>query len=338
MGLVFLRSSTIPPYGFDDIDFLTCGIMAVVAGVCGGSRPSPTPMPIFEGGVLLVLDPIGAAVGEKTIFVIERGGKLHRILRSLYFLRGLGTVQVHKLHYRDLDADVVYGQMRLFRRHGFIASVGRLYAGPRDQGWGQSVWVLGRRGYGVLGELDDLPPAPAKGVNWWIRPLGRKGRHLMGVNDIYVRLVLGSPDLNSFEWVTYPRGHVYYRGGSGGVYGAGKAYPDAVVSWGVAGETRRLFLEYDRGTETLGRIKEKIEHLRESVLKQVPGSLVLFACEGRIRGGNIGYLIRDRGLEDRMTVCEAGEAHRLIGAMIGEKGKKEEQGEASWLKLLSVQG
>jgi hypothetical protein len=200
---------------------------------------------------------------------------------------------------------------------------------PKEEGKGQLVWLLGQRGYRVLSDLDGLPLCPPKGADWWIRPLGRKGRHVLGVNDIYLRLAEGHPRLRPFEWVTYPKGHVYYRAGPDGVFGSGRVYPDAVVTW----EGGRLILEYDRGTETLGRIREKIEALRASVLAQSPGAAVIFACEGRIRAGNVGHLIRERGLEGRMTACEAGQAHLLVASLIGEDEASGDQ--PGWTRLLS---
>lgn len=295
------------------------------------------PPPLLNGwfGGVYSLFPESFADGldGETIFVIRRGDAPYRLLRSLYFLRALGTTQIHRMFYPEMDANRVRKQLKLMERHGFLEKAGRLYAGidPKAKGKGQSVWLLGRRGYRFLESAEGLSSVSVTSA--WIRPLGRKGKHVLGLNDIYLRLA--GQDVKPFEWVTYPKGHVYYRVGADGFFGAGKVYPDAVVSWQEDGGTRRLFLEYDRGTEPLGRIRGKIEQLRDSLLKQVPDSKVVFACEGWTRAGNIGYSIRERCLEDRMMVCMAEQAPLLIASLIGEKDKKDEPGEASWLGMLS---
>lgn len=103
--------------------------------------------------------------------------------------------------------------------------------------------------------------------------LGRTQRlaHLVGVNGFYAALVghtRRDPDCALLDWLTE---------GEATRWTDGIVRPDAFGHWREDGRAFDFFLEYDRGTETLGRLVDKLAGYERFERERGASSFVLFA-------------------------------------------------------------
>lgn len=146
---------------------------------------------------------------------------------------------------------------------------------PHRPGWGSQPYhyVLGPAGAVLLAAHDDNP-----------RPAGRRFRsdravmlagtqrlgHLVGVNGVYAALVARSrhdPSARLLDWLTESE----CAGWTEGI-----VRPDAYAQWADDGMTLEFFLEYDRGTETLGRLVDKLPGYQHFEAERAASAWVCF--------------------------------------------------------------
>jgi hypothetical protein len=148
---------------------------------------------------------------------------------------------------------------------------------PHRPCWGSRPYhyVLGPMGAAV--EAADRGDDPDVAARRWrgerTLALGRTQRlaHIVGVNGVYASLVghaRRSDDADLLEWLTEAEAARWTEG---------IVRPDAFGRWQEGGENAEFFLEYDRGTETLTRLVEKLAGYERFESERGATAFVLFA-------------------------------------------------------------
>ena len=193
--------------------------------------------------------------------------------------RLLRAVARHRVMTSDQLAEVFFdsrrrAQDRLLRLHG-LQVLDRFE--PIRPVWGRVPlhYVIGRLGAAVLAAEDGTDPDRA--VRRWKadRALALGGsqrlRHLLGINDFYAALV-GQGRRNDgaglLDWMTEDECTAW---------AVDLVRPDAYGVWSEHGRTTEFFLEYDRGTESLHRLADKLDGYQRLESERGATAWVLFA-------------------------------------------------------------
>jgi hypothetical protein len=172
------------------------------------------------------------------------------ILRLLRWHRVLTTSQVHQMFFSDLNT----AQHRMARLHDL-----RLVERFRPQRCGRDGeyhYVLDVLGAYVVAVMANRDPDRELKMRWRTDQAlsiatSQRLAHTVGANDLFVRLVAAArhaPDAELSTWW----GERYCKERFAGI-----VYPDGVGVWREGGATVVFCLEYDRGTEQLGRLAAK---------------------------------------------------------------------------------
>jgi hypothetical protein len=197
------------------------------------------------------------------------------VLRAVERFRVLTTMQVARLFFdshkrasaRLLDL-LALGMVERFR--------------PYREGWGSHPWhwVLGREGAAVLAAERGDPDTPARrwrGERALAYASGQRLAHIVGVNDFHACLAghaRRQPESRLVDWMTAAE--------------AVRCF-DRIVSvdawgrWEEWGRTVEFFLEYDRGTEALRRLAERLSGYERLESERGASAWVLFAFESARR-------------------------------------------------------
>lgn len=144
-------------------------------------------------------------------------------------------------------------------------------------------YVIGRLGAAVLAAEDGTDADRA--VRRWkadrALALGGSQRllHLLGVNAFYAALAGHArrhPDAALVDWMTEEEA---------AAWAVDLVRPDAYGTWREAGQTVEFFLEYDRGTESLGRLVAKLSGYERLEAERGQTAWVLFALAPRREPG-----------------------------------------------------
>lgn len=212
-----------------------------------------------------------------------------QILRLLRWHRVLTTSQIHVMFFRDLNT----AQHRMTRLHE-LRLVER-FRPPRSGRDGEYHYVLDVLGAYVVTVMANRDPDREIKMCWRIDQAlsiasSQRLAHTVGANGLFVRLAAAArhrPDAELSTWWSerYCKERL-----------AGIVYPDGVGVWQEGGATVVFCLEYDRGTEQLGRLAKKAcdyARLEEAsgwafwVLVVVPGP----RREAGVRGALSGHAL-----------------------------------------------
>ena len=172
------------------------------------------------------------------------------ILRLLRWHRVLTTSQIHLMFFRDLNT----AQHRMTRLHE-LRLVER-FRPPRCGRDGEYHYVLDVLGAYVVAVMANRDPDRELKMRWRTDQAlsistSQRLAHTVGANDLFVRLVAAArhrPDAELSTWW----GERYCKERLAGI-----VYPDGVGVWREGDATVVFCLEYDRGTEQLGRLAKK---------------------------------------------------------------------------------
>lgn len=154
---------------------------------------------------------------------------------------------------------------------------------PHRDAWGAHPWhwVLGPLGAGVLAaERDDDPDRASRrwrGERVLAYATGQRIGHLVGTNEVFVSLAehcRRNEGARLVEWLTESECAQWSRG---------IVRPDGLGVWEEGGRSAEFFLEYDRGTETLGRVVRKLRDYEKFESERGASSWVLFMFESERR-------------------------------------------------------
>ncbi len=172
------------------------------------------------------------------------------ILRLIRWHRVLTTSQVHAMFFGDRNT----AQHRLTRLHD-LRLVER-FKPIRSGRTGEYHYVLDRLGAYVVAAMakDDLDAEV--NVRWRTDQAlaiatSQRLDHVVGANDVFVRLAVAARAMPDGELVTWWGEH-YCKSVIGEV-----VRPDGLGVWREGDATLTFCLEYDRGTETIGRLAAK---------------------------------------------------------------------------------
>jgi hypothetical protein len=202
-------------------------------------------------------------------------GRDRAVLRAVERFRVLTTMQVARLFFdshkrasaRLLDL-LGLGMVERFR--------------PYREGWGSHPWhwVLGREGAAILAAERGDPDTPARrwrGGRALAYASGQRLAHLVGVNDFHACLAGHArrhPESRLVDWMTAAEAARWCDR---------MATPDGWGRWEEWGRTVEFFLEYDRGTEALLRLADKLEGYERLESERGESAWVLFAFESARR-------------------------------------------------------
>lgn len=191
------------------------------------------------------------------------------VLRSVERFRVLTTPQLARLlfdsHKRASARLLDLRAMRLLDRFR-----------PYREGWGSHPWhwVLGPMGAAFLagerGEDADKARRRWRGEYTLAYSNSQRLGHLVGINEFHVCLAAHARrhEARLLDWLTEPECAAWTDG---------IVRPDGWGMWQEDGEPVEFFLEYDRGTETLRRLVDKLEGYEKMEDQRGVSAWVLFA-------------------------------------------------------------
>ncbi|MBW3536187.1 MAG: replication-relaxation family protein [Actinobacteria bacterium] len=188
------------------------------------------------------------------------------ILHDVERFRVLTTPQVTRLHFGSLKRAAA----RLLHLHE-LAVLDRFR--PRREPWGAHPWhwVVGPLGAAILaGEAGDDPERASRrwrGERTIAYSTGQRLAHLIGINEIYASLA-SCPEGSLLDWQTEAEATKWSWN---------EVRPDGWGIWEQHGRRAEFFLEYDRGTETLSRLVEKLPNYDKVAVDRGTPTWVLFA-------------------------------------------------------------
>lgn len=173
-----------------------------------------------------------------------------QILRLIRWHRVLTTNQVHLMFFSDRNT-AQHRMTRLYQLR-LVERFRPTHAG-RD---GEYHYVLDRLGAFVVAVMANENLDREVKVRWRTDQAlaiatSQRLAHTVGANDVFVRLIAAARRTGDAELVTW-WGERYCKAILGDV-----VRPDGVGAWREGESTVTFCLEYDRGTEPLGRLSEK---------------------------------------------------------------------------------
>jgi acyl CoA:acetate/3-ketoacid CoA transferase alpha subunit len=166
-------------------------------------------------------------------------GRDLELLGKLAVCRWLTTTQIKRLYFPDASLNAVQKRLRKLAEEGFVRSV-------REHRMAEAVHAVGSKGIPLLEE---------RGLEAdKVREVPKQIEHLLGVNEIRVAVETSGADVAWF--------FAYWQ--LAGLGWTHPVIPDAVFALRMP--MRRSFvLEYDRGTETAGKLLEKLRAYGEGL-------------------------------------------------------------------------
>ncbi len=224
------------------------------------------------------------------------------ILRALYRFGFLETDQVGRLFFSDEPepATVATSRLRLLKQRGFTGSI-REHNQIKMPAVSRTFWCLEAFGLRVVEEMEGIPrPARVKKSESILQVLFLE--HLRLTNEIYVELeMLHRRDyLEILTWRGPREGRIEFPSFVSG--GRGVLTPDATVTLGREGKLALWFLEVDRATMSLARIREKLGRYREMYAELSRPEQLLFLTVGEGRRDGIQDLMTEKAIQGRAVL------------------------------------
>jgi len=191
------------------------------------------------------------------------------VIRDLKRFRVLTTPQLARLHFNSFKR----ASARLLFLHE-LKVLDRFR--PIREHWGAHPWhwVVGPMGAAILaGERGEDPERASRrwrGERMLAYATGQRLAHLVGINDLYVSLAAHARRNETclLDWLTESEAVEWTHG---------IVRPDAWGTWEDDGRRVEFFVEYDRGTETLGRLVDKLDGYERFEAERGAIAWVLFA-------------------------------------------------------------
>ncbi len=239
------------------------------------------------------------------------------ILRTLYRFGFLETEQVGRLFCTEEPepANAVAGRLRLLKLRGFAGSL-REHNQMKTPAVSRTFWFLDSFGLRVVEEMEGIPRANrVKKSESILQILFLE--HIRLTNEIYIELELlrRRRYLDLLVWRGTREGRLEFPGFTGG--GRSVLTPDATVTLGREGRLASWFLEVDRATMSLTRIREKMGRYREMYVELARPERLLFLTVGEARRDDVQKLMAEHGLRGRSVLFRDAVGH-LVGGEGGE--------------------
>jgi Replication-relaxation len=211
-------------------------------------------------------------------------GRDLRLLAKLAICRWLTTTEIKRLYFPEATLNAVQKRLRKLADSGYLRS-------ERENRMAEAVHAVGSKGKPLVEERGIEVDAA--------REVPKQIEHMLGVNEIRVAVETGGVKVDWFfaYWQLARLGWTH------------PVIPDAVFAVRTP-ERRSFVVEYDRGTETAGKLLEKLRAYGEGL----PGlgfEAVVVVTEGRRRLDLLARGLRRRALDVTVlasTVEEIGEA------------------------------
>lgn len=188
----------------------------------------------------------------------------------------LSTGQVARLCFPNVTLDAVRKSLRRLAEAGYLAS-------HREHQMAEALHTVGPKGKTAL---------EARGVSTdAARQVPRQFEHLLGVNEIRL----------AFEVSTLPVAYFFASWELQGFGWVHPVIPDAVVGLRLP-ERRTIFVEYDRGTETLATLIKKLRSYEDG-FSGVQFRALLVCADADARLDTLARQVRKEGFLRRMLGC-----------------------------------
>ena len=236
----------------------------------GASRPGKRETRLLKGSNTLQSSPRRASADIRWSVTRNLTERDREVLRLVERLRVLTTPQVARLLFDSHKR----ASARLLELHE-VNLLDRFR--PYREGWGSHPWhwVLGPLGAGVMaaerGEHAEKATRRWRGERTLAYSSGRRLAHLVGVNEFFVSLSAHArrhTDARLVDWLTE---------GEAARWSEGRVGPDAFGEWQEGPRRLEFFVEYDRGTETLARLVDKLGGYERFEAERGASSWVVFA-------------------------------------------------------------
>jgi Replication-relaxation len=199
-----------------------------------------------------------------------------RMLARLALCRWLTTAQIQRSYFPKASLNAVQKRLRKLSESGYVRSY-------REHPTAEAIHAVGPKGKPLVEE---------KGIEVALGDeVPKQLEHLLGVNEIRIAVETSAIPVAWF--------FAYWQLASLGW--TCRAIPD--VTFAVQAPVKRMFLvEYDRGTETLGKLAEKL-HVYSRGIEGFPFEAVLFVMERSRELETLSRELRSDGLD--LTVLAA---------------------------------
>lgn len=199
-----------------------------------------------------------------------------RVISKCAVSKWLTTGQLARLYFPSVTPDAVRKSLRRLVDSGYLVAY-------REHQMAEALHGVGSKGK-VLLEAGGLPAEAT-------RKPPRQIEHLTGINDFRIAVEICPAEVAFFfaSWELPALGWVH------------PVIPDAVVGLRLP-ERRTFFVEYDRATETLATLSDKLR-MYEDGLSGVPFRALLVMADTAARLQTIGRHVRKEGFLRRIVGC-----------------------------------
>jgi hypothetical protein len=192
----------------------------------------------------------------------------HGILAKCAICRWLTTTQLRRLYFPKASLNAVQKRLRKLTDAGYLRS-------HRENQMAEAVYAVGAKGKQVVEE---------RGLETATPEVSKQLEHLTGINSIRV----------TFETSGLPLAYFFAHWELGTIGWTFPVIPDAVLAIGVPLQ-QHFLIEYDRGTEPLKTIVEKVRAYNQSIAGFAADAVLLIIEENR-RLDHLGRELRRAGI------------------------------------------
>jgi len=225
--------------------------------------------------------PRGRATGDLLAGLGHLGPRDRLLLHLLADHQVLTTPQVHALLFPSLRR--TQRRLTTLRHAGFLDRFRDRQGRGGSQPWH---WTLGALGFALDAAARGQAPPPPRQVRARLHAIAANPRlgHLLGVNQFFVDLAAHArahPGARLARWWSEPRATSMFRG----------IRPDGHGLWQAGGHTVGFFLEFDTGSENLGRVVARLASYDKLAHAGGPTYPVLLWLHSRTRETNLHDLL-----------------------------------------------
>lgn len=207
-----------------------------------------------------------------------------RLLAKCAFCRWLTTTQIQRLYFPKASLNAVQKRLRKLTDAGYLRA-------HRENQMAEAIYSVGPKGKPLVGE---------QGLETVGCEVPKQLEHLTGINTIRI----------AFETSGLPLAYFF---GYWQLANAGWTFPvipDAVVAIRRP-ERQRFLVEYDRGTEPLKTILEKLQAYNQGIPGYAADAVVLVIEENR-RLDRLGRELRKEGIQLPCLAAVLSEVERTL--------------------------
>ena len=206
------------------------------------------------------------------------------ILAKCAVCRWLSTSQIQRIYFQKASLNAVQKRLRKLSDEGYLRSY-------RENQMAEVLHAVGPKGKPILEEegIDIGASDPPKQLD-----------HLAGINTVRIAL----------ETSTLPLAYFFAYWQLSSIGWTFPVIPDAVFALGGP-ERRRFLVEYDRGTEPLKTIVEKLRNYNRGIPGFVPDGVLLVFEENR-QIDRLGRELRKTGNKPRCFMARASDFEQTV--------------------------